>query len=70
MKPIIKRDLEEAFQAFQQWQVESEHKQSGGEQEQSGGEQEQSGGEQGQSGGVKTFSSGGAIRHCGPEGCK
>src|SRR5262245_38639485 len=37
-KPIIKRDLEEAFQTFQQWQAESvqEKQQPGNDQRQSG----------------------------------
>jgi hypothetical protein len=54
MKPLIKRDLEEAFQTFQQWQH----------------EQQQSGGEQGRSGGGMTSSGGATIRHCGSHGCQ
>jgi hypothetical protein len=58
MKPQIKHDLEEAFQTFQQWQLEREN------------EQQQSGGEQRQSVVGVTSSGGGAIRHCGPHGCQ
>jgi hypothetical protein len=59
MKPQIKRDLEEAFHTFQQWQVEREH-----EQQQAGDEQKQS------IGAGVTSSGGGAIRHCGSHGCQ
>src|SRR5262245_34207023 len=58
MKPLIKRDLEEAFQTFQQWQIDSEH------------EGNKSKAVQQKSSGMKTFSSGGPIRHCGPQGCQ
>jgi hypothetical protein len=58
MKPTIKRDLEEAFQTFQQWQAESEQ------------EKQQSGDDQRPSGAKQTFSSGGAIRHCDERGCR
>jgi hypothetical protein len=58
MKPLIQGDLEEAFRTFQQWQAESEQ------------QQQQSGDEQPPSGAKQTFSSGDAIRHCGPQGCR
>ena len=58
MKPTIKRDLEEAFQNFQQWQAESEQA------------NQKPGNDQPQSGAKKTFSGGDAIRHCGPQGCQ
>ena len=58
MKPLIKRDLEEAFRTFQQWQAESEQ------------QHQQSGGEQPRPTAKQTFSSGDAIRHCGPQGCQ
>jgi hypothetical protein len=58
MKPLIQRDLEDAFQTFQQWQAESEQ------------EQQQSGDEQQRPRAKQTFSSGDAIRHCGPQGCQ
>jgi len=58
MKPLIQRDIEEAFRTFQQWQAESEqqHRQSVDEQPRPSAKQ--------------TFSSGDAIRHCGPQGCQ
>jgi len=59
MKPQIKHDLEEAFQTFQEWQLERET-----EQQQSGREQRQS------IGGGATSSGGGTIRHCGSHGCQ
>jgi len=58
MKPLIQRDLEEAFQTFQQWQAESEQ------------QQQPSGDEPPRSSAKQTFSSGDAIRHCGPQGCR
>jgi len=58
MKPLIQRDVEEAFQTFQQCQAESEQ------------QQQQSGYEQPRPGAKQTFSSGDAIRHCGPQGCQ
>jgi hypothetical protein len=58
MKPLIKRDLEDAFRTFQQWQAESEQ------------EKQQSGDDQRRSGAKQTFTSGDPIRHCGPQGCQ
>ena len=58
MKPLIQRDLEDAFRTFQQWQAESRQ------------QQQQPGNEHRPSGAKQTFSSGDAIRHCGPQGCQ
>jgi hypothetical protein len=58
IKPLIQRDLEDAFRTFQQWQAESEQ------------QQHQSGDKQPRSSPKQTFSSGDVIRHCGPQGCQ